>query len=1181
MMRKSGINKSKATGLVMTILLAFGFLVAMPIANGSVKAPDPISPPVGEPGPISPPEEAPAPTTLPLTKPRFTTDESGTPYQRAVKEAIDKLISEGKPHPKATFEPPIVKKEANKVTIETTTVLEFEHPREAGKDRWDDFTFKKMPYTGPGTIVKNFVDERNFNQLIIDKYPQLYGEGAYTFGEEPRKYTINESFVIAYPEGSLKTLDTIPVSPHHSPTVKDILMGFTWAPTHIDWTIGFKISVKDLGLDIDFEIASAKFGFILDIAAGLRLPAEVQMNTPDFMQWRSVETPETFLTPLDFNETNYKELFRAEGHNDPDLLDRLAQDGDEFVFKFEAFLGFKVTVIELWDVIDLALIDIDLDLAEMCTQALKDQAMESWAELLVGTTMNPLEEQLEDLLEQHLRGEVEQSKEKLIVKLVEWLFTWLVVGTMAEALEAEVQAFQQGLDELLKEELGEELGARVMDQLGEEMKEQLMLQLGLEADCENFVTPFGSDENGRHRFLPIPGITFEPDETGLEFGWKGASFGLGLKIDPEIGSDTITANQSVLGDAEPVRDAIEYTDTSPVTDARSDSVALRDIEATIDGDLATVTLDDFRFIFDSLIVRLGGNVQFGGVLDLPATPYVTILEYNLADDLPLEIYLEQHEGTTGLRADIQTCQQLVEVESGKDCASLKFDESQLLTGSIGESIQVKGQLDPPPPAELSQEVTLLYSCGCIILYVDEGGREAGSEMLSLNPPGRSVPIDSETGIFIDTFIPDLFGGFYTVTASWERLSAETGFSVEPSKQLRPSTAVEDLIVADQVYDDLLAQLSGDSIAPPEGWIDPLIQLRAIPVEVIGSGEMGPLQYFPENKEIILGNDKTAGPIEIAIPQDLLGGELKVLADKVPLDVDISKTELGQILLFNRPSGTNEVNIRGTTTGVEDLQIIKPALEPTKMSLDIAVESPTISSLEVVSPELGEIAMNLGNDGTAGPLELAIPKEMKIRDLIGRASFPTELESPIETQEPAKTGDLTGGFLPETSLSTQVLPVAVSETKTDLVVQLDMPADSTIISIEAKTDLAVATVPSIMTELSPELSTELSTKLEPPLLPFVKPTPVPGIITMSEAGTQIFHVEIAVRPVAEAIGPIKSGPLPGHITMSEAGTTVFLVNILYKAPEPVQDFPFAMLGVAAAIGVGLFFGVSALLRREER
>jgi len=62
----------------------------------------------------------------------------------------------------------------------------------------------------------------------------------------------------------------------------DVLMGFTFNPPTIDWTVAPKIEVCDpTGTFGCFTVAGAEAGFKFDAALGLRLPTEVTLNYPD------------------------------------------------------------------------------------------------------------------------------------------------------------------------------------------------------------------------------------------------------------------------------------------------------------------------------------------------------------------------------------------------------------------------------------------------------------------------------------------------------------------------------------------------------------------------------------------------------------------------------------------------------------------------------------------------------------------------------------------------------------------------------------------------------------------------------------------------------------------------------------------------------------------------------------
>lgn len=178
---------------------------------------------------------------------------------------------------------------------------------------------------------------------------------------------------------------------------------------------------------------------------------------------------------------------------------------------------------------------------------------------------------------------------------------------------------------------------------------------GLNIDCGDFITPFGTDENGLQRFFPLPSLKFSADQTGLEYSWNGAEVGLGLAIAPEFGSNRIEGNWIAEGDSRSLAEQskVKYTSNNP-----SPALDLAAIDTTQNGvnDPAVVEIEDFRFYITELTIGLNARVELGGWLSLIPfeLPYVELLKFDLSDIIDGELYLWQHAGTDAVRMEIPT-----------------------------------------------------------------------------------------------------------------------------------------------------------------------------------------------------------------------------------------------------------------------------------------------------------------------------------------------------------------------------------------------------------------------------------------------------------------------------------------------------------------------------------------------
>jgi hypothetical protein len=281
-------------------------------------------------------------------RPRIRPSGPYTPLQGGIMQEIENLTKYGQPHPHATFEYSETSSPDGVYSNGTgITTLQYDNPQQAGLTMW------------PLLLVANATGTYNETQKVIDAYPSVYGPGgAYTYGEEPRNYTITELFNITNPEpieapamalaprGLTSTSISVMSFPD-STTTQDILMGFTLAVPKIDWTIGTKVSVWG------FVIFEARAGFYMDIGFGLRLPVRVSMSHPDLMTVSHSYTLSTSVAGVDWGPTDY---------SNAGLPSDAVYDGNEFVFRFKFFLGVKLTVMDV-DLIDWY-IQSDMDESE-------------------------------------------------------------------------------------------------------------------------------------------------------------------------------------------------------------------------------------------------------------------------------------------------------------------------------------------------------------------------------------------------------------------------------------------------------------------------------------------------------------------------------------------------------------------------------------------------------------------------------------------------------------------------------------------------------------------------------------------------------------------------------------------------------------------------------------------------
>jgi hypothetical protein len=320
-------------------------------------------------------------------------------------------------------------------------------------------------------------------------------------------------------------------------TVQEILTGFTYPGPAIDYTVGFEIEDPIFG----FTFVAARAGFALDWALGLRLPMEIGLFSPDPMAEGSAYWPTSSVRGLDWSATDFVEAGIA------------AENGNEFVLRFEFFLGAKVTIMEI-DVVDWSL-EADLD------------------------------------------------------------------------------------------------------------------------KSTSFETPFGPGAP-----FPIPALDLSPGETGLQWGWEGvASIGIGLKIQPDVGSDRITTNWQASGDASG-SGSITYSDSE--TPVSFGPVNADDFDPA--ADYAHIRLAQFRYWFTELSIGLGGYLRlevFGWDTDVGS---FNIVDFDVTD-LTGDLWIGVHSGTTGSVSTSVLVENVPPtVEAGPDQVAYEGDTISLAPATFAE-----------------------------------------------------------------------------------------------------------------------------------------------------------------------------------------------------------------------------------------------------------------------------------------------------------------------------------------------------------------------------------------------------------------------------------------------------------------------------------------------------------------
>ncbi|MDT8439558.1 MAG: hypothetical protein RQ729_11180 [Wenzhouxiangellaceae bacterium] len=504
---------------------------------------------------------------------------------------------------------------------------------------------------------------------------------AKNFGENPRTVTIEEQLVIRcrgneelidgecvrrVPQAAASKLAASAHSVAADTPAFDrsetgaMLMGFTFAPPVVEWGYRIKeeVCANLLVGKVCVEVFFARIGYEFDIAAGLRLPVQIEIrqlpeNNAPGARAETHPLLVTQLEPKDFSVGDFKQVCQKNNLSNncerfafPEFFDAFnpltsgdAEDGSELVARSTLFAGIQVRVLRV-PLINWA-VDSDVDLLAMCSMIQLRAAAE-------GATL------------------VDLAK----------IGAGLATGDTSALME-KIKA----------------------------------------ANCASFTTPFGFDENNDFRTFPFTqGIDVRADCaealargeviniggkpypicTGLVLGASGASLGVGLGVEASLGSTRIDADWNVSGDArrfEP-KDGNRNGGELIFRDARAtvepDQPEIELVADNFDAgnfnDRARVELDDFVYRLNAVNLLLKARLQFGGILSpIPDIAEFKIFELLLDGDA-IGIPIPQHAGMDPIRADFFVRNHALEVD-GKTAADdqARVDDNTLLVkpGEVG------------------------------------------------------------------------------------------------------------------------------------------------------------------------------------------------------------------------------------------------------------------------------------------------------------------------------------------------------------------------------------------------------------------------------------------------------------------------------------------------------------------
>jgi hypothetical protein len=261
-----------------------------------------------------------------------------TPFQESIQSAVAARRVQGLPVPVITYDyssdgsASARLAAGEQATVTATTTIVFDDPVQAGHDVWPRFVVEdNMPPEAEGFVQAGDYTDQIRDRLALE-IPGVWDQ--YQFGYEPRTYVFTEEYILTGSEQESGV-------PPSAVTLDEILMGFTYTGPNLDYTIGFSIRI------FGWEICGFRAGFALDWGLGVRLPMEMGVTAAAPLLEGMPYSPTSVLQGLDWTATDYSDVGVA------------PESGNEFVLRFEFFLGIRLTVFGV-PIVNYA-IDVDID----------------------------------------------------------------------------------------------------------------------------------------------------------------------------------------------------------------------------------------------------------------------------------------------------------------------------------------------------------------------------------------------------------------------------------------------------------------------------------------------------------------------------------------------------------------------------------------------------------------------------------------------------------------------------------------------------------------------------------------------------------------------------------------------------------------------------------------------------
>ncbi|APH39492.1 hypothetical protein [Methanohalophilus halophilus] len=195
---------------------------------------------------------------------------------------------------------------------------------------------------------------------------------------------------------------------------------------------------------------------------------------------------------------------------------------------------------------------------------------------------------------------------------------------------------------------------------------------------DSFETPFGPDEE-----FPLQSLSLSPDDTGLKWGIDAVSLGIGLTMDPNIGSETINADWTASGDATGKGTIIyshpdELYNFGPLIANTSASSS----------NYADIQLSDFEYHFDKCNFDLYANIDLE-ILSIDFDIIEIPIIHKDVSEVTGGLYVGVHEGTNADSANVI----IPVIEENSYVKGMVYSGKDLhdIIGVDGEYIQMDGR----------------------------------------------------------------------------------------------------------------------------------------------------------------------------------------------------------------------------------------------------------------------------------------------------------------------------------------------------------------------------------------------------------------------------------------------------------------------------------------------------------